>query len=160
MKTCPQCGKLYAEKLSSCPHCSGRPQAIGCLILAGLCVVGFIVWMIIGSGSGPSAPSCGDDFSKCANNADVVNHATLWTEVEADCEVEAEHEAEYGTPVWPMLPFSHYSDGDDFVKTGIATAVEPDAQFQNGFGAMVHSTVICKFDLRNHKVLSVAVEPH
>jgi len=38
-----------------------------------------------------------------------------------------------------------------------AVAIEPDAQFQNGFGAMAHSRVTCTYDLRAGKVIDVAI---
>jgi hypothetical protein len=161
MKTCPKCGKLYADKFASCPHCSGRTQAIGCLAFAVICVVAFVIWSAVGSGDHTtSAPSCTNDWSKCTDNAELANHYSGWTKVQAYCKVEAANEARYGTPVWPWIPFGSYLPGNDYVTTGIAVAIEQDAQFQNGFGAMAHSTVTCKYDLRADKVLSVEVEPH
>jgi hypothetical protein len=37
------------------------------------------------------------------------------------------------------------------------TLIERDAQFQNGFGAMVHSQVICKYDMKEKTVLDVTI---
>jgi hypothetical protein len=45
--------------------------------------------------------------------------------------------AKYGNPDWPWLPFDAFYKGDNYVTSGIAIAVEPDAQFQSDFGAMV-----------------------
>ena len=33
--------------------------------------------------------------------------------------------------------------GDSDVKMGVAVLIEPDAQFENVFGAMAHSQVTC-----------------
>jgi hypothetical protein len=127
----------------------------------------FIIGAINAPPSSPSSAAsqeasnqCEDDWSKCTDNEQLVNHYSGWTKVQAYCKVEAENEARYGTPVWPWIPFGSYSRGDDYVKSGVAVAIEPDAQFQNGFGAMAHSTVTCRYDLRNDRVLSVSVEPH
>ena len=35
--------------------------------------------------------------------------------------------------------------------------VERDAQFQNGFGAMVHSRVECTYDLAGKKVIDIKI---
>ena len=42
------------------------------------------------------------------------------------------HGANGTTPAWCVTLM-------DYVTSGIAIAIEPDAQFQNGFGAMVRS---------------------
>ena len=162
MKTCPKCGKIYADTFASCPNCVGRRQAIGCLGFVVLGVVAVAIWWG-GSSSDRTVPTgsqCADDWSKCASNEELVNHYSGWAKVQAYCKVEATNEARYGTPVWPWIPFGSYLPGNDYVTTGVAVAIEQDAQFQNGFGAMAHSTVTCRYDLRNDKVLSVDVGPH
>ena len=35
----------------------------------------------------------------------------------------------------------------------IAALIEPEAEFQNGYGAMVHSVVTCKYDLNSQHVV-------
>jgi hypothetical protein len=62
-------------------------------------------------------------------------------------------------PEWPWIPFGSFIDGTSYVNSGTAEAIERDAQFQNGFGAMVHSRVTCLYDLAAAKVISVAISP-
>lgn len=69
----------------------------------------------------------------------------------------AERAAKFGTPEFPWLAFGTFHKGRDYVDTGIAYAYEDDAKFQNGFGAMVHSVVQCKYDLTLHQVLDVQI---
>ena len=72
-----------------------------------------------------------------------------------DCKVEATNQAKFGTPEWPSLYFSKFHSGTDY-RTGNVTLVEPEARFQNGFGAMEHLQVYCRYNLRTKKVISVS----
>jgi hypothetical protein len=103
--------------------------------------------------------ACRNDWAKCADNGEIVNKYSHWSMVQVDCKIAATNQAKYGDPQWPSLYFDTYLRGEDYVKTGIAIAIERDARFQNGFGAMVHSEVICKYDLRAKKVIDVSIAP-
>jgi hypothetical protein len=103
---------------------------------------------------------CRSDWTKCADNAQLANNYSRWFDAKAACKTEANERAQYGTPVWPWLSyFGTFRTGKDYVTSGIAVAIEPDAQFQNGFGAMVHSRVTCTYDLRAQRVVSVDISP-
>ena len=175
---CPACGKDVSEEAAACPHC-GHPinseEAVsaktakgksrhGCLTAVGVIFLIGIVAAAIGNlspsqqqSSGPQGSGCSSDWTKCIDNADLVNHYRDWTRVQVDCKDAAEKQARYGTPKWPWLAFGKFLRGDDYMKKGVAIAVEDDAQFQNGFGAMVHSMVTCTYDLRANRVLNVAI---
>jgi len=103
--------------------------------------------------------ACRNDWSKCADNGEIVNKYSDWSMVQVRCKIAADNQARYGDPQWPSGYFGTYLRGNDYVKTGVAVAIEPDARFQNGFGAMVHSEVICKYDLRAKKVVDVSIAP-
>lgn len=77
--------------------------------------------------------------------------------VQVRCQRAAEDRAKYGSPKWPWLSFGSFRGGKDYVETGQVIAIEPDAQFQNGFGAMVHSRVVCRYDLNADKVTDVFI---
>jgi hypothetical protein len=105
-------------------------------------------------------PTCKSDWTKCKDNSDLANNYRDWTKVKVSCEMEAERQARYGTPKWPepsWISFGSFLPGTDYVTSGTAVAIEKNAQFQNGFGAMVHSTVICTYDLRADRVTKVAI---
>lgn len=55
--TCPNCNKIYARKLKTCPHCSGKRFGKGCLwILTG--IIGLaIIGAIVGPSDQKQAPS-------------------------------------------------------------------------------------------------------
>lgn len=59
-----------------------------------------------------------------------------------------------------MLPFETFIGGSDYVKKGVAIAIENNAQFQNGFGAMVHAKVTCFYDLNAQSVKDVIITHH
>ena len=105
---------------------------------------------------------CRSDWAKCANNAEIVNDYSKWTHVQADCKTAANGQARYGKPdwgSWSRPTFGTYVVGNSYVTSGIAVAVDPDVQFQNGFGAMVHSRVTCTYDLRSERVIGVDISP-
>jgi hypothetical protein len=99
---------------------------------------------------------CESKWDKCTDNADLAKHYSGWYGIAGACEVEAGQQSRFGTPNFGPLPFTAYADGKDYVQTGVAI-VAATAQFQNGFGAMVNSTVICNYDLRTSKVIGVDI---
>jgi hypothetical protein len=71
---------------------------------------------------------------------------------------------QYGEPKWPGFlsggGFASFHPGTDYISTGIAVAIEPDVQIENAFGAMVHSTAICRYDLNAQSVVDVSWSPN
>lgn len=104
----------------------------------------------------PSSP-CKSSWWQCSDNADLINNYTGISDGKVDCEIAAKKLAKYGTPKFPWGAFGTFYTGSDYVKTGVVTLIEKDAQFSNAFNAMVHSTVICKYDLNARKVLDASV---
>jgi hypothetical protein len=99
--------------------------------------------------------ACGDDWRQCVDNTQLVDHYDGYSRVQSACQRRATEMARYGDPDFPWLSFGTYFTGTDYVETGIAVSIEPRAQFQNGFGAMVNTRVVCRYDLRAGEVLSV-----
>ena len=127
--------------------------AIGVLIAIGS--------MVPAPAPGPTqaaALSCKTDWTKCADNADMANNFKGWFDVKYDCWKQAADMAKYGTPEFPSLfYFSSFRPGTDF-STGKVTVIENDAKYQNGFGAMARSRVVCDYDLNTHKVINVKID--
>jgi hypothetical protein len=105
--------------------------------------------------------NCSSDWHQCADNSDLVNHYNNWHSVKIECMTAVDLHIQYGSPKWPryMDPFSTFEKGTDYVTRGIAILIEPDAQLQNMYGAMVHSEVVCTYDLRAGHVLNVVASP-
>ena len=107
---------------------------------------------------------CKDDWRGCSDNEDLVNHYSGYSDAQRRCKEKAMENARYGTPVWPGFfdggAFGSFRKGTDYVSTGVVISIEPDVQFQNGFGAMVHSTARCRYDLNLKAVIAVEVAPH
>ncbi|WP_143456075.1 hypothetical protein [Novacetimonas hansenii] len=114
--------------------------------------------------SNATSAKCADDFHSCKDNQDLVNNYNNIYKAKADCKIKAEDSAQYGTPQWPGFwsggPFGSFQMGQDAPKTGLITLVESNAQFQNGYGAMVHSTVICTYDLNKSIVRNIEITAH
>jgi hypothetical protein len=87
----------------------------------------------------------------------MANNYSGWISAKALCKTEANENARFGTPQWPWLAFSTFYKGNSYASSGRSILIEPDAQFSNGFGAMVHSQVVCEYDLRAKKVINVSV---
>jgi hypothetical protein len=170
---CPACEREISTQAQSCPHC-GHPlvksdakksqnAGVGCLIM--LLIVGTIIYLSNRNETTTTPKEttqeelCRSDWTKCTDNAQLVNNYAGWSQVESDCKEAANNEAQYGNPDWPWIPFGMFYKGKEYVISGIAIAVEPDAQFSNGFGAMVHSRVTCTYDLRGKHVVSVEILP-
>lgn len=77
MKTCDNCGKVFADKFASCPNCNSRKIGKGCLIVVALILgVGVIASIFTGDNKSPqtNAPSgsaatqtANEDLNHCVN---------------------------------------------------------------------------------------------
>lgn len=99
---------------------------------------------------------CRDDWRACKDVDELVK-LHHWTRAQVDCEFAANGLAKYGEPKWPFPSFTRLRHDDDVMTVGHVTLIESDAQFQNIFGAMVHTGVICNYDLDGGKVIDVAI---
>src|SRR5437868_10914846 len=136
---CAACDKEVSAQAVSCPNC-GHPLSktastkssaagIGCLVI--IVVIGALA--AIGSGSSGTssstqAPSCRTDWARCTDNTDLANNYSRWFNIAVDCKHEANNRAQYGD-VWPWLAFGSFYKGNGYITSGIAVAIEPDAQF-------------------------------
>jgi hypothetical protein len=127
--------------------------------LAGLLIIGLLGWGLSSMTGGspdaaakppvdPQIAACKTEWSKCADNAQLVNDSGKWSEVKVGCKMEANRLANYDEPKWPWIYFGTFLKGDDYVKTGVVVAIEDEAKFQNGFGAWKRVEVRCKYDLK------------
>jgi hypothetical protein len=176
MMKCRECGGPVSSEAETCPHCGVKnptEEPSGCFKYA-IYAMGFVILAgIISAFSGskeskeskdspssPPVPTCKTDWKLCSDNSDLVNNWRDWVGVQIACKMAAEESAKYGEPKfpWPYY-FGTYKKGKTYVEQGVALVVEPDAQFMNGFGAMVHSRVECLYNLGDKKVISVQVRP-
>ncbi len=166
LKPCRECGQQVSIDAKICPHCGVRfpvkgaavRNNVGCLVLIGIAL--FVLVAIFSESENnpePKIGTCESDWTKCTNNEQLANNYSGWEHMRSACKTEANDRAKYGTPVWPWPAFGHFFRGNNYVTSGIAVAVEPDAQFQNGFGAMVRSRVVCTYDLRTNRVVDVVI---
>jgi hypothetical protein len=149
----------------------GGSAGIGKSVLVAAVIGGGLgLYFVLGSPSGKfvsgSPPGkdekkiigCASDWRQCKDNADFANNYGDILKIQIRCKSEAEKIAKYGTPKFPWLYFfATFLKGDSYPKTGIVVLLEKDAQFSNAFGAMVHSTVTCSYDLDLDKVSNVSI---
>lgn len=101
------------------------------------------------------AESCKMKWQACTDNADLVNNYSRRFDAKVDCERAANKLAKYGDPKWGWLTFSKYHGGNDAPRTGIITIADDKVRFQNAFGTYAKSKVVCEYNLKEKKVVSV-----
>lgn len=159
--TCKDCKKKFSNDAKRCPHCgANKPAVKGCLVF----VIGIMALGILGEAQDGKPPKqsngCEDIWKSCRDNEDMATNYKNWRRMAVECKMVAEHSAKYGTPEFPWVPFGSFRKGRDYVETGIVDVYELEAKFQNGFGAMVHSSVLCTYDLNADKVLDIQIMPN
>jgi hypothetical protein len=122
-----------------------------------------IGWYVSTSSKSPTAepaePSCKSDWRKCADNRDMADNYGGWSIARYACKQAANEQAKYGTPRWPWYVFGAFFPGTDYLTTGLGVLIERDAQFSNGFGAMVNNVKVkCFYNLETKKVASVSID--
>ncbi len=184
---CPDCRNSVSKEAAVCPHCgyplaevlydaSGAERDLraerrvqrhlqsgpgrGCALIA-LLILGSVfipIVFVISQSSKEKRPTCQSSWQLCTDNAELVNNNLDMVLAQSACEMEAKTLAKYGTPKFDTVPFGSFYMGDSYVKMGVATLVEKNAQFSNAFGAMVHTRVICRYDLNSRVVIDARVE--
>jgi hypothetical protein len=109
------------------------------------------------------APTCRDDWRRCADNADLARNYGGSTMARIRCKTAAAQLAKYGDPKFPSAwdggPFGMFVQGNDFLSNKSIVFFENDAQFQNMFGAMLHVRLRCVYDLEHEQVTDVSNVP-
>lgn len=137
---------------------NGAAVKSGCLSVLVLAAVGVIIAMIVGNNpttTTPAPPSCANDYTKCADNEDMVNHYEGMATAQSACKTKVDDSVRYGEPKWGWVPFGSFRVGTDFPKTGLVKIVEPDVQIPNGFGAMEHTRVECWYNFKGRTAVIV-----
>ena len=104
--------------------------------------------------------ACRDDWHRCKDNSMLVNKSNVDAEAVVACKDEADKEARFGHPDFPFIAFGTFYKGDSYITSGVMVLEEPDAGFQNGFGAMARSTVTCSYDMNKKAVVDMEIEQH
>jgi hypothetical protein len=109
----------------------------------------------------PPPSTCKANWRSCASDEELAkNWGGGWL-ARFRCQDAANARAKYGEPKWPSHIFGSYrywADGKTSnLSEGKAILEEPDAQFQNGFGAWEHVDVLCSYDLENDQVNFVTI---
>lgn len=53
LRKCDECGKVYADKFDSCPHCKGRKVGKGCLVAVAVLFLIGVIGSLFSGGDGP-----------------------------------------------------------------------------------------------------------
>ena len=173
---CPQCGEQVRRDAPICPQCEGRGPAAETLLtkpdstarwfaystlgIAALVALALFAHSFVSPKDVSTPPKnelCESDWTKCADNAEIVRSYKAWLDVQVACRIAAIETAKYGTPTWPFVPFQGFTEGKTYIESGLVVAIEPEAKFPNATGAMVRSRVACTYDLRTQRVVNVAV---
>jgi hypothetical protein len=104
--------------------------------------------------------ACHDDWHRCTDNAMLINKSQVFYQAVAACKDQADQQARFGHPDFPFLAFGHFHTGNSYLTSGVMELTEPDASFQNGFGAMARMTVTCSYDMNKQAVVDMDIEQH
>jgi hypothetical protein len=174
---CPQCGQPLNGDGAACPQCGVQRLAPEVLTDKSGSTIRWFVYSTLGvfalvalavfahsfvpPKDAPTPPKnelCDLDWTKCADNAEIVRSYKGWLDVQVACRVAAIEAAKHGgTPTWPLVPFQGFSAGKAYVESGVVVAIEPEAKFPNATGAMIRSRVTCTYDLRTKRVVNVVL---
>jgi hypothetical protein len=102
-------------------------------------------------------PTCKSDFHLCKDNSDLANHYEKMSDAQFNCYWQAKDMAKYGEPKFETYKFPSFLPGETAPKDGRLILIDTRAQFQNGFGAWVHSRVACNYDFSTGTVLNVSI---
>jgi len=106
-----------------------------------------------------AASGCEEDWRDCDSLEDFhKNNLEDRAKASRACKLIAESAANYGDPEFPRFPFgTTLVDRNAFAEDGIVNLREEDAQFQNGFGAMVNVMIECAYSLKKETVVDINV---
>jgi hypothetical protein len=168
MVRCRMCGAEINLRARACQRCGApgpgggaRPSG-ALLIIVGACLAGgcfFATRLFYRQAPDPapleSTASCEADWTKCADNAALMKVASISEDIKTKCREAGDRQSKYGTPAWPWNAFATARGGRDYIDSGIAVAIENSAQVETRAGAVVTSSVVCRYDLVTKTVLSV-----
>jgi hypothetical protein len=103
------------------------------------------------------ASNCTSDWTKCTNNADLINHYSKMYEATSACKRALEQSVKFGDPEWTWGAFGSFRIGDDYPKTGLVKIIDTDVKIPNGFGAKAHSKVECWYDLNKKSATIMSI---
>jgi hypothetical protein len=100
---------------------------------------------------------CTRDWSKCADNRQLVENYWQWPIIVSECQAEAERFiAPKGTAVSPSQPvetFTNYAIGNDYPKTAIAKT--PLFRYRDASGQTRFAWLECRYDLGIRHVIGI-----
>lgn len=128
-------------------------------VVAGVIVFFVVILLVLAPTDDTTSPICRDDWTKCADNADLVNHWRHYGEVQYECKQAANDLARFGAPQWPTRFFTTFELGNDYVTNGVVKAIDREVKMQNGFGVYGRTPVTCTYDLKAKAVTNVEALP-
>jgi hypothetical protein len=165
MRRCRTCGAEIGIHARECPRCGApgpgtksEPNAL--LVIAGgagVCAVALVVvaGMMSRSAPAPILGNCEADWTKCADNAQLMHTPAIADDMKSKCRESADSQANYRAPLWPADAFATFRSGRDYVESGIIIATEAHAQFEDRQGRVVTPSIACRYDLLTRTVLAI-----
>jgi hypothetical protein len=165
MRRCRVCGAEIGVHARECPRCGApgpNPKAEPSAFLliaggAGVCAVALVVVAGMMSHTAPVTVvgNCEADWTKCGDNAQLMNTPAIADDMRSKCREAADSQANYRAPLWPPNAFASFRQGKDYVESGIITAIETHAQFEDRTGRVVTPSIACRYDLFTKTVLTI-----
>jgi uncharacterized protein YecT (DUF1311 family)/predicted nucleic acid-binding Zn ribbon protein len=162
---CKECQSEISDKATSCPKCGAhvkKPTSVITIIFA-IAILSIFITMCSSNESSKDGDkestekvaSCSNDYTKCINNADMVNNYSGWFDAKYSCKEKFSEIVKYGKPEYKngdSHAFSYFHEGEDYPKKAIGTLIA-EASVPNVFGASVNGEQICVYDFETNKVI-------
>lgn len=100
---------------------------------------------------------CQNDWTKCSDNADMIEYYSKMNEAREACERSlVENAAPFGELEYPPTSrpeptFGSFYPGNEYPKTGVVKIIQPRVRISSGTGAPVVSAVECWYNFRNEE---------
>lgn len=103
---------------------------------------------------------CVSNYKACKDNADLINNhdSLLMIEARNRCKLSVNEHVKFGSPEWDWIYLTRFSDGNDYVKTGVIRIADYDVKIENQYGTKAHTKVVCSYDLESKKVLAIIID--
>jgi hypothetical protein len=102
---------------------------------------------------------CARDWSKCADNRQLVENYWQWPIIVSACQADAETfiapKGKALAPAQPVETFTNYAVGNDYPKTGIAIAKTPLFRYRDVSGQTRFAWLECRYDLGTGRVIGI-----
>lgn len=161
---CHECKNEVSSEASTCPKCGAKvKKPMGWVAKTVLILIATLIVLSMFASNQQKVNAvtseCVTNYKACKDNEDLINNYDSLAIIEARgrCKLSVNEHVKFGSPEWDWLYLTRFSDGNDYVKTGVIRIADYDVKIENEYGAKGHTKVVCSYDLDSKKVLDITI---